>query len=95
MLPVAYNDTFSIDEDVTTTLNVLYNDRDEELLTNPGAEEIFINSVTDNDPNAEITASADNKSVQIVPLADYNGPVTLPIRFTIWRTQSVMSQPLR
>ncbi len=74
--PVAYNDTFTIDEDETTTLNVLYNDRDEELLTNPADEEIFVNTVTNNDPNAVITASADNKSIQIVPLADYNGPVT-------------------
>ena len=74
--PVAYNDTFTIDEDETTTLDVLYNDRDEELMTNPGQEEILVNTVTDTDPNAIITPSADNKTVQIVPLADYNGPVS-------------------
>ncbi len=74
--PVAYDDTYAVNEDALTTLNVMFNDRDEELMTNPDEEVILVNEIFDDDPNAVITASADNKTILIQPNANYNGPVS-------------------
>ena len=74
--PVAINDAFVISEDEQTSLDVLGNDEDDDLDTNPDTERLYVASVTDSDPNAVITVSADEKGVDIDPKPDYNGPVT-------------------
>jgi len=74
--PVAVDDTFSIPEDQTSSVDVLDNDTDADLVTNPDTEYIKVKTVTDNDPNATITAAADGLSVTVVPNANYNGPVS-------------------
>ena len=73
--PVANNDTFTIQEDTLTFLDVLDNDTDGDLETNPDTEHISVKTVIDEDPNATIT-SAGGSGVNIQPNANYNGPVT-------------------
>jgi len=75
-VPVAANDSGTIAEDATSTIYVLANDTDSDLLTNPDTEFIRVNTVTDNDPNATITKSSDGKSITVVPNKDYNGPLS-------------------
>jgi hypothetical protein len=87
--PVAVNDTFSIPEDQTSSINVLANDTDDDLQTNPATEFIKVKTVTDNDPNATITAAADGLSVTVVPNANYNGP--LSFTYTIEDSQGAVS----
>ena len=74
--PVANNDTFSIPEDALSEVDVLANDTDGDLQTNPDTEKLYVSSVVDNDPNAEITRKGDGSGVNIQPAANYNGPVT-------------------
>ncbi len=74
--PVAVNDTLSAPEDALTFLDVLDNDTDGDLETNPDTEHLSVHSVTDNDTNAVITIASDGSGVNIQPNANYNGPVT-------------------
>ena len=73
--PVAVDDSFTIQEDQATSVNVLANDTDVDLLTNPATESIRIKTVTSEDPNATVTLAEDHLSVLITPNANYNGPV--------------------
>ncbi len=75
-VPVAINDSGTIPEDVTSTIDVLDNDTDADILTNPETEYILVKTVTDNDPNATITRASGGLSVSVVPNANYNGPVS-------------------
>ncbi len=74
--PVANNDTLNAPEDAKTFLDVLDNDTDNDLETNWETEFIIVSSVTDTDPNAEITKAEDGSGVYIQPITNYNGPVT-------------------
>jgi len=74
--PVANNDAFTIPEDALTKVDVLANDTDGDLETNPDTEHIVVKSVVDNDPNAIITVAEDGSGVNIQPNANYNGPVS-------------------
>ena len=74
--PVAVDDTFTIPEDTLTQVDVLANDTDGDLQTNPDTEYLLVSSVTDNDPNAVIEINEDGDAVNIQPATDYNGPVT-------------------
>ncbi|MDD5016736.1 MAG: Ig-like domain-containing protein, partial [Eubacteriales bacterium] len=74
--PVAADDTFTIPEDALTEVDVLNNDTDGDLETNPDTEKLYVSSVTDNDDNAVITISDDGCGVNIQPITNYNGPVT-------------------
>ena len=73
--PVAVNDTYDVQEDELTFLNVLVNDTDGDIGTGT-PEAISVSYVTDNDDNAVITRKADGSGVNIQPNANYNGPVT-------------------
>ncbi len=75
-VPVANDDSFTILEDETTSVDVLHNDTDADIQTNPDKEKILVNTVTDTDPNATIEKSADGLSVIVTPKANYNGPVS-------------------
>ena len=74
--PVANDDTFTVSEDALTFLDVLDNDTDGDLETNPETEHLRVYSVTDEDPNATITVPEGGSGVNIQPNANYNGPVT-------------------
>ena len=74
--PVAVDDTFTVPEDALTFLDVLYNDTDGDLETNPETERLVVQSVTDTDANAEITKAADGSGVNIQPRPNWNGTAT-------------------
>lgn len=74
--PVAVNDALTAPEDALTFLDVIDNDTDGDLETNPDTEHIIVQSITDEDPNAEITIAADGSGVNIQPRANWNGTVT-------------------
>ena len=74
--PVAVDDALTAPEDALTFLDVLDNDTDGDLETNPDTERLVVQSVTDEDSNAEITKAADGSGVNIQPRANWNGTVT-------------------
>ena len=68
--PVANNDSMTFNEDIVTTIDVLANDTDVDISSNPGYESLTIDSVgTPSHGSAEITS---NKIVY-TPAANYNG----------------------
>ncbi|HML68752.1 MAG TPA: Ig-like domain-containing protein [Clostridia bacterium] len=88
-IPVAVNDTGTILEDVTTTINVLGNDTDDDLQTNPDTEKLTVKTVTSSDPNATITRASEGLGVVVVPKANYNGP--LSFTYTVVDSQNAES----
>ena len=74
--PVAVDDSFTIPEDETSSVDVLQNDTDADLQTNPDTEYKRVKTVNDTDDNATITKSEDSLSVIVIPKANYNGPVS-------------------
>ena len=74
--PTAVADTFDVNEDATTKLAVLANDKDPDLLTN--SDELFVTAATCTHPNLTVAVSADSKGVDVTPTANYNGgPITV------------------
>lgn len=69
--PAAVTDSISLNEDVVTTINVLANDTDVDMTSNPGMESLTIDSVAS--PSHGSTVISDNKVVY-TPVVNYNGP---------------------
>ena len=68
--PEASNESVTLNEDVTTTIDVLANDSDVDITSNPGFETISIESVSD--PAHGGAVISDNKIIY-TPDGDYNG----------------------
>jgi len=75
--PTAVADTLSVLEDVVSNINVLSNDTDPDLITNPTTEKIFVNSVSTTSTNATVSISTDEKSIVVDPIDNYNGTFTI------------------
>ncbi len=74
--PVAVADAPTVPEDAVTSVNVLSNDTDADLITNPKTETLFVNSVSPTSDNASVSLSLDEKSVVIHPKENFNGTFT-------------------
>ncbi len=74
--PTAVADNLSVPEDAETNVNVLANDTDPDLITNPATEKIYVNSVSTTSTNASVSISADGKYVVVNPKSNYNGSFT-------------------
>ncbi|MFZ7132114.1 MAG: Ig-like domain-containing protein [Eubacteriales bacterium] len=74
--PVANDDVFTVAEDALSFLDVLVNDTDEDFLTNSDTEYLKVSSITNENPNAQITITEDSKGVNIQPLSNYNGTIS-------------------
>jgi VCBS repeat-containing protein len=68
--PVAKNDSATLNEDIVTTINVLANDSDVDLTTNPGADHLTLSSV--GTPSHGSAAILNNQAVY-TPALNYNG----------------------
>lgn len=68
--PVAVNDSATLNEDIATTINVLSNDTDVDMTSNPGQESLSIDSVAT--PAHGSAVISDNKIIY-TPNSNYNG----------------------
>lgn len=69
--PVAVNDSVTLNEDTPTTINVLSNDTDVDLTTNPSLETLSIVAVSDPPHGSAVIVGT--TQVLYSPDADYNG----------------------
>ncbi len=72
--PKAVADDLSVPEDTVSNLNVLENDTDEDLITNPFTEELFVNSVSTTSENASVSIATGGKAL-IRSIDNFNGEV--------------------
>ncbi|MEA5047425.1 MAG: Ig-like domain-containing protein, partial [Eubacteriales bacterium] len=75
--PVAVADSITVPEDAVSNLNVLANDTDDDLITNPFTENLYVNFVSTESANATVSIAAGGKSVVFNPIANFNGEVVI------------------
>jgi VCBS repeat-containing protein len=68
--PIAGNDSITLNEDIVTTIDVLANDTDVDISSNPGLESLTIDSVG---IPSHGTAAISNNKIVYTPASNYNG----------------------